>query len=74
LLLPLAAAAAAAAALFMAAPQVLASFPAETKSLTELAPELEKIARNHHKMGAAYEQVRVYACRPLSTQDAGFMM
>jgi hypothetical protein len=40
-----------------AALQVLACFPAETKSLTELEPELSKIMANFEKMQEAYEGV-----------------
>lgn len=37
--------------------QVLACFPAESKSLEELQPELDKIMANYLKMEACYKEV-----------------
>lgn len=37
--------------------QVLACFPAESKSLEELRPELDKIMNNYSKMEASWEEV-----------------
>lgn len=46
--------------------QVLASFPADTKSLSELAPELKKLAENYEKMGKHYEEVNFQAGSSIS--------
>jgi hypothetical protein len=40
--------------------QVLACFPADSKSLVELEPELNKIMSNYQKMEAAYEGVSAW--------------